>query len=45
MVQWRLETPVYWNATVVRCECVSVWRSTLIEAKRRRERDDKMTVL
>ena len=37
MVLWRLDAPVYRDAREVKQECVSGKRSTLKEAKRRRD--------
>ena len=40
MVLWRLDAPAKGDAIAVRGEWVSGWRSTLIKAKRRGERED-----
>ena len=40
MILWWLDAPGKWDARTVRQERMSGWRSTLIEAKWREERED-----
>ena len=42
LVLWRFDAPILGDFRVVMQEWVSRWRSTLMEAKRRRERGNLM---